>query len=164
MSPAAYEVWPVPPWSYASVPLLVSPLDASVNTGLLAVKLDMIGCAVNVATPVTPKVVDAVIEVKAPVLGVVPPMAPGTGNDVTLPVPSKLVPPIVRAVAKAVAVDALPVSAPVNVVALTVVKAPVLALEAPIGVLFKVLSVIAKDCKADEAIKAVPAELTMATL
>ena len=146
------------------MPALVSPLDASVNTGLLAVKLDMIGCAVNVATPVTPKVVDAVIEVKAPVLGVVPPMAPGTGNDVTLAVPSKLVPPIVRDVAKAVAVDALPVSAPVNVVALTVVKAPVLALEAPIGVLFKVLSVIAKDCKADEAIKAVPAELTMATL
>ena len=102
--------------------------------------------------------------VKAPVLGVVPPIAPGVGNDVTLAVPSKLVPPIVLAVAKAVAVDALPTTAPVKVVALTVVKAPVLGLEAPIGVLFIVLSVIAKDCKAAEAINSVPAELTMATL
>ena len=102
--------------------------------------------------------------VKAPVLGVVPPIAPGVGKDVTLAVPSKLVPPIVLAVAKAVAVDALPTTAPVKVVALTVVKAPVLGLEAPIGVLFKVLAVIAKACSAADAINAVPAELTIATL
>jgi hypothetical protein len=34
-----------------------NPLDASVNTGLLAVKVEKIGCALKVATPVTPKVV-----------------------------------------------------------------------------------------------------------
>jgi hypothetical protein len=83
---------------------------------------------------------------------------------VTLAVPSKLVPPIVLAVAKAVAVDALPTTAPVKVVALTVVKAPVLGLEAPIGVLLIVEDVMAKACSAADAISAVPAELTIATL
>jgi hypothetical protein len=86
----------------------------------------------------------ALTVVKAPVLGVVPPIAPGAGNDVTLAVPSKLVPPIVLAVAKAVAVEALPTTAPVKVVALTVVKAPVLGVVPPIGVLFIVLLVMAR--------------------
>ena len=36
--------------------LLTRPLEASVNTGSEAVRLDTIGCAVKVATPVTPRV------------------------------------------------------------------------------------------------------------
>jgi hypothetical protein len=36
--------------------LLTRPLEASVNTGSAAVRLDTIGCAVKVATPVTPRV------------------------------------------------------------------------------------------------------------
>ena len=36
--------------------LLTRPLEASVNTALLAVRLDRMGCAVNVATPVTANV------------------------------------------------------------------------------------------------------------
>jgi hypothetical protein len=36
--------------------LLTRPLNASVNTGSAAVRLDTIGCAVKVATPVTPRV------------------------------------------------------------------------------------------------------------
>ena len=75
----------------------------------------------------------ALTVVNAAVLGVAAPIAPGTGNDATLAVPSKLVPPIVLAVANAVAVDALPTTAPVKVVALTVVNAPVLGVAAPIA-------------------------------
>ena len=54
----------MPPWSYAKVPVLTKPLDASVKTGLLAVRLDRIGCAVRVATPV---IVVAGVIVTAPV-------------------------------------------------------------------------------------------------
>ena len=42
--------------------------------------------------------------VNAPVLGVVPPIAPGAGKLVTFALPSKLLPPIVRTVAKVSAV------------------------------------------------------------
>jgi len=116
--------------------------ESTVNAGLVAPVSPTANAEAE--DEVTAAEVLALRTVNAPVLGVVPPIAPGTGNDVTLAVPSKLVPPIVLAVAKAVAVDALPTKDPVKVVALTVVKAPVLGLEAPIGVLFIVLSVIAK--------------------
>jgi hypothetical protein len=48
---AALFATPVPPWSEPKVPVETKPLDASVNTGLEAVKLDKIGCAVRVVTP-----------------------------------------------------------------------------------------------------------------
>ncbi len=50
--------------------------------------------------------------VAAIVLGVVPPIAPGAGNDVTFAEPLKLLPPIVRVVCSTVAVAALPVHDP----------------------------------------------------
>lgn len=50
----------------------------------------------------------AVTLVNVPAAGVVPPMAPGDGNEVTLAVPSNALPPIVREVCSAVAVPALP--------------------------------------------------------
>ena len=56
--------------------LLTNPLEASVKTARLAVKLDKIGCAVNVATPVTPSVPDAVRLVNAPAAAVVVPTGP----------------------------------------------------------------------------------------
>jgi hypothetical protein len=49
-------------------------------------------------------------------------------------------------------------------VAVRLVKVPAAAVVPPIVVLLMVELVMAKDCKADDAIKAVPAELTMATL
>ena len=64
------------------MPVLTKPLDASVNTGLLAVKLDMIGWAVNVATPVTPKVPLSVCDAAAIV-----PVNVGLADNTILPVP-----------------------------------------------------------------------------
>jgi len=59
----------------------------------------------------------------------------------------------------------LPVMLPVKpLLAETVVNAPDDAVVAPIVVLLIVEAVMAKACKAAEAIKAVPAELTIATL
>ena len=56
------------------------------------------------------KGVVALSVVNAPALGVVPPIAPGIGKLVTFAVPLKLDPPMVREVARAVAVPALPVT------------------------------------------------------
>jgi hypothetical protein len=97
--------------------------------------------------------------VNAPVAGVVPPIAPGEGNDVTFAVPLNELPPIVRVFCNAVAVAALPLMvvwspvlvpedvpeklladiAPVAVtprVVVSDVNAPVLGEPVPIGVPF----------------------------
>ena len=79
-------------------------------------------------------------------------------DEVTLPVKLPVTLPVTLPVM-------LPVMLPVKPpLAETVVNAPVDAVVAPIAVLLIVEAVMAKDCKAAEAIKAVPAELTIATL
>ena len=64
----------------------------------------MDGVAAAPAGMVIAPVVDRVVN--APAAGVVPPIAPGDGNETTFALPSKLLPPIVLAV---VSVAALPV-------------------------------------------------------
>ena len=91
--------------------------------------------------PVNPEL--ALTVVNAPVDGVVPPMG------VLL-----IVPPVITVVEPSAAV-------PVTV---KLVNVPAAAVLAPIGVLFIVEEVIVSDCKADEAVMAVPAELIIATL
>jgi hypothetical protein len=93
------------------------------------------------SAPVKPEL--ALTVVKAPVDGVVPPIG------VLL-----IVPPVITVVEPS---EAVPVT-------VKLVNVPAAAVLAPIGVLLIVEDVIAKDCKAAEAVMAVPAELIIATL
>ena len=66
--------------------------------------------------------------VNVPASGVVPPIAPGAGNDVTFAVPLKELPPIVLAFCKAVAVPAFPLIMNHAVVALFAPQARIWAM------------------------------------
>jgi hypothetical protein len=73
----------------------------------------------HVRVPVTPPLCQTYdvpvlfTAVNVPAAGVVPPIAPGAGNEVTLALPLNELPPIVRGLAKAVAVVAFPLNVPV---------------------------------------------------
>ena len=121
------------------------PLDATLPVKLpatLPVTLPArLPVTLPLSAPVNPEL--ALTVVNAPVDGVVPPMG----------VPL-IVPPVITTLEPRIAL----------LVTVKFVKVPAAAVVAPMGVLLIVDAVMAKACKAAEAIKAVPAELTMATL
>jgi len=134
-----------------SVPVLTNPLDASVKTGLEAVNEERIGCAVSVATPVTPSVPLKVIDA-APIV----PVNVGLALITTLPVPviALLTSPLLPSLntgSEAVNVDtiglAVKVATPVTpsvppINTFLAIPTPPLTISAPVVVL--VLSVVSE--------------------
>lgn len=116
----------------------------------------------TVAVTVEPRTVLAVVAPSV-VLSIVPPEIVTLAkllDPVEVTLPTKL--PVTLPVK-------LPVTLPIMLAVMLpladmVVNAPVDGDVAPIGVLLRVEDVMAKDCKAEDAIKAVPAVLTIATL
>lgn len=85
-------------------------VGASVIVPLVALRNPMLPTALPAVPSSNEVAAFATSVVKTPVLGVVPPIAPGEGKEVTLADPLKLLPPIVRVVVSCATVpEALPV-------------------------------------------------------
>ena len=105
----------VPPDTYsvpvvAGIDMVVVPsapvTGANVIVPLVALRKPILPTALPAVPSKSDVVLPAVNVVNVPAAGVAPPIAPGLGKLVMLADPSKLLPPIVRAEARAVAVAA----------------------------------------------------------